>query len=60
VKAVSTFLGHKNAAETLNTYSHLWPNDEDRITAAIDAGFFARCSTDSETQPTRSVARGRS
>ena len=33
------FLGHKNAAETLNTYSHLWPTDEGRIVAAIDAGF---------------------
>jgi integrase len=37
-RAVASFLGHKNAAETLNTYAHLWPNDEDRITAAIDAG----------------------
>lgn len=39
VRAVSGFLGHKNAAETLNTYSHLWPSDEGRITAAIDEGF---------------------
>jgi integrase len=38
IRAVSQFLGHKNATETLNTYAHLWPNDEDRITAAIDAG----------------------
>jgi len=37
-RAVASFLGHKNASETLNTYAHLWPNDEDRITAAIDAG----------------------
>jgi integrase len=37
-RAVASFLGHKNAAETLNTYAHLWPTDEDRITAAIDAG----------------------
>jgi integrase len=37
-KAVASFLGHKNASETLNTYAHLWPSDEDRITAAIDAG----------------------
>jgi integrase len=36
-RAVASFLGHKNAAETLNTYAHLWPNDEDRITAAIEA-----------------------
>ena len=38
-RAVVAFLGHKNAAETLNTYAHLWPSDEGRITAAIDAGF---------------------
>ncbi|HTE62831.1 MAG TPA: tyrosine-type recombinase/integrase [Solirubrobacteraceae bacterium] len=37
-KAVAAFLGHKNAAETLNTYAHLWADDEDRISAAIDAG----------------------
>ena len=30
------FLGHRNAAETLNTYAHLWPSDEGRIVAAID------------------------
>jgi integrase len=39
VTAVQHFLGHKNASETLDTYSHLWPNDEDRMRAAIDAGF---------------------
>lgn len=36
VKAVQHFLGHKNASETLDTYGHLWPDDEDRIRAAID------------------------
>jgi len=35
-RVVASFLGHKNAAETLNTYSHLWPSDEGRIVAAID------------------------
>ena len=38
VKAVQSFLGHKNASETLDTYGHLWAGDEDRIRAAIDAG----------------------
>lgn len=38
VRAVSGFLGHKSPSETLNVYSHLWPTDEGRITAAIDAG----------------------
>jgi len=39
VKAVQSFLGHKNASETLDTYGHLWPGDDDKIRAAIDAGF---------------------
>jgi len=30
-------LGHASAAETLDTYSHLWPDSEDRTRAAIDA-----------------------
>jgi integrase len=38
VTSVQHFLGHKNSSETLDTYSHLWPNDEDRIRDAIDAG----------------------
>ena len=38
VKAVQRFLGHKNASETLDTYGHLWPGDDDRIRTAIDAG----------------------
>ena len=39
VKVVQTRLGHKNASETLDTYSHLWPDDEDRTRAAVDAAF---------------------
>jgi len=39
--AVQHFLGHKNASETLDTYSHLWPSDEGRIRDAIDAGLAA-------------------
>jgi integrase len=35
VRAVSDALGHSSAAETLDTYSHLWPNDHDRIRDAI-------------------------
>lgn len=30
VKAVQVRLGHATAAETLDTYSHLWPTDDDR------------------------------
>lgn len=36
VKVVSERLGHANAAMTLNVYSHLWPDDEDRTRQAID------------------------
>jgi integrase len=34
-------LGHASATETLNTYSHLWPDEDDRTAAAIDALFEA-------------------
>lgn len=36
VKVVQKRLGHKNAAETLDTYSHLWPDSEDRTREAVD------------------------
>jgi integrase len=37
VKAVQAALGHASATETLNTYSHLWPDDDERIRAAVAA-----------------------
>jgi integrase len=37
VKVVQSRLGHKNAVETLNAYSHLWPDSEDRTREAVDA-----------------------
>ena len=36
VKVVQARLGHASAAETLDTYSHLWPDNEDRTRAAVD------------------------
>jgi integrase len=36
VKVVQARLGHANAAETLDTYSHLWPDSADRTRAAVD------------------------
>jgi integrase len=36
VKVVQSRLGHKNAVETLNVYSHLWPDSEDRTREAVD------------------------
>jgi len=37
VKVVQARLGHGSASETLDTYSHLWPDSEDRTRLAIDA-----------------------
>jgi integrase len=37
VKTVQGRLGHASAAETLDTYSHLWPNSDDRTRAAVDS-----------------------
>lgn len=39
VKVVQARLGHATAAETLDTYSHLWPDDDERSRAAVDAMF---------------------
>lgn len=35
-RAVADRLGHKDVAETLRTYSHLWPTDQERALAAIE------------------------
>ena len=40
VKVVQGHLGHKSAAMTLDIYSHLWPQDDDRARAAVQT-FFA-------------------
>ncbi|MBA2532979.1 MAG: site-specific integrase, partial [Nocardioidaceae bacterium] len=37
VKVVQARLGHASARETLDTYSHLWPDSEDLTRAAIDS-----------------------
>ncbi len=37
VKTVQRRLGHSSAAMTLDVYSHLWPDSEDRSRSAIDA-----------------------
>jgi site-specific recombinase XerD len=37
VKQVQTVLGHSSAVITLRTYAHLWPGDEDRTRAVMDA-----------------------
>ena len=37
VKTVQARLGHASASETLDTYSHLWPDSDDRTRGAVDA-----------------------
>ncbi len=37
VKVVQARLGHASATETLDTYSHLWPDAEDRTRLAVDS-----------------------
>lgn len=37
VKTVQARLGHAFAVETLDTYSHLWPDSDDRTREAVDA-----------------------
>jgi hypothetical protein len=39
VKTVQARLVHASAAETLNTYSHLWPDCDDRTRVAVDPVF---------------------
>ena len=38
VKVVQAWLGHATAAETLDTYSHLWPDSDDTTRAAVERG----------------------
>ncbi|HUZ20795.1 MAG TPA: site-specific integrase [Acidimicrobiales bacterium] len=44
VKVVQARLGHASATETLDTYSHLWPDSEDQTRAAVDHVLLAAVS----------------
>jgi integrase len=37
VKSVQNRLGHQSAVETLDTYSHLWPDSDDETRDAVDS-----------------------
>jgi integrase len=37
VKVVQARLGHASASETLDTYSHVWPDSDDRTRTAVDS-----------------------
>lgn len=42
VKAVQSILGHATAAETLDTYGHLWPAEEAEMRGAIERAWYAK------------------
>ncbi len=56
VKVVQARLGHKNAEETLNTYSHLWPDSDDRTRDAVEAVLGAAADS-LRTESTRTASR---
>lgn len=47
VKTVQDRLGHKSAQETLDTYSHLWPDADDRTREAVDVALGGAARADS-------------
>jgi integrase len=51
VKVVQARLGHATAAETLDTYAHLWPDSEDRTRDAIDSMLGAAFADHVRTRP---------
>jgi integrase len=56
VKVVQQRLGHASAKETLDTYSHLWPDSEDRTRAAVDAVLGAAGTASRVTRVSRPAA----
>ncbi|MFF3918298.1 tyrosine-type recombinase/integrase [Streptomyces sp. NPDC001852] len=56
VKTVSERLGHTNAAMTLNIYTHLWPDSEERTRAAVDRAYGAGNDADQGDIPTAEAA----
>lgn len=58
IKTVQRRLGHATAAETLDTYAHLWPDSDDRVRDAVDSALAPRPRTTNATT-TRPAARPR-
>lgn len=50
VKVVQARLGHASATETLDTYSHLWPDSEDLTRAAVDSVLGSAAADSSRTE----------
>ncbi|WP_336922382.1 tyrosine-type recombinase/integrase [Aquipuribacter sp. SD81] len=58
VKTVQARLGHASAAETLDTYSHLWPDSDDRTRDAVQGALGAALAGDLADQArTREVVQ---
>lgn len=51
IKTVQNRLGHQSAVETLDTYSHLWPDSDDQTRVAVDAVDLMPRSSDGTRQP---------
>lgn len=49
VKTVQARLGHASATETLDAYSHLWPDSDDRTREAVDSVLLADSSRTAAT-----------
>lgn len=58
VKQVQVVLGHANAMITLRTYAHLWPGDDDRTRAVMDATLDVLRTGCGLDQPSDSIAAG--
>ena len=56
VKVVQERLGHTSAQMTLDIYSHLWPEDEDRTRSAVDSVLLV---TERDTNVTHKAGQGR-
>jgi integrase len=56
VKAVQVMLRHRTATETLNTYAHLWPEDNALVRRAVDAELSAVVGLRS-SEPTADIPR---
>lgn len=48
VTVVARRLGHANPSETLRTYSHLWPDSDERTRQVVDAAFTKPVSDDAD------------
>ena len=51
VKAVQRRLGHQSAVETLDIYSHLWPDSDDQTRAAVDVAFLRTQGSQASPRP---------